>query len=66
MEELHKRDLLSFKIDNKIKYLCSKNEKEALIKVLDYLKTLLKEEDLLEHHKEDIKKEIDKILLYNI
>ena len=66
MDKLYDRDLLSYKIDNKIKYLTSKNEKEALRQLLNFLKDLLKQEDILDHHKEDIKREIDKILLYNI
>ena len=66
MEQLHNRDLLSYKIDKKIKYLCSQNEKEALKELVIYLKGLLKEKNLLENEIEDIKAQIDKILLYNI
>ena len=66
MDKLHKRDLLSFKIDDKIKYLCSEEEKIALKELLKHLKLLLKEKSLLDHQIQDIKNEIDKILLYNI
>ena len=66
MEQLHNRDLLSYKIDKKIKYLCSQDEKEALKELVIYLKGLLKEKNLLENEIEDIKAQIDKILLYNI
>ena len=66
MDKLYNRDLLSYKIDKKIKYLCSKNEKEALRELVIYLKSLLKEKNLLENQIEDIKAEINKILLYNI
>ena len=66
MEKLHDRDLLSYKIDKKIKHFCSQNEKEALKKLVIYLKSLLKEKNLLENQIEDIKTQIDKILLYNI
>lgn len=66
MEQLHNRDLLSYKIDKKIKYLCSQDEKEALKKLVIYLKNLLNEKNLLENQIEEIKGQIDKILLYNI
>ena len=66
MEKLHDRDLLSYKIDKKIKYLCSQNEKESLKNLVIYLQSLLKEKNLLENQIEDIKTQIDKILLYNI
>ena len=66
MEQLHNRDLLSYKIDKKIKYLCSQNEKEALKDLVSYLKSLLKEKNLLEDQIKEIKAQIDKILLYNI
>ena len=66
MEQLHNRDLLSYKIDKKIKYLCSQDEKEALKKLVIYLKKLLNEKNLLENQIEEIKGQIDKILLYNI
>lgn len=66
MDKLHNRDLLSFKIDEKIKYLCSDKEKIALRKLLKNLKLLLNEKSLLDHQIQDIKNEIDKILLYNI
>ena len=66
MDQLYNRDLLSYKIDKKIKYLCSENEKEALRELVIYLKSLLKEKNLLENQIEDIKAEINKILLYNI
>lgn len=66
MEQLHNRDLLSYKIDKKIKYLCSQYEKESLKTLVMYLKTLLKEKNLLENQIEEIKGQIDKILLYNI
>ncbi len=66
MDKLYNRDLLSFKIDDKIKYLCSEEEKFALKELLKHLKLLLKEKSLLHHQIQDIKNEIDKILLYNI
>ena len=66
MEQLHNRDLLSYKIDKKIKYLCSQDEKESLKTLVMYLKTLLNEKNLLENQIEEIKGHIDKILLYNI
>jgi hypothetical protein len=66
MEQLHNRDLLSYKIDKKIKYLCSQDEKESLKTLVMYLKTLLNEKTLLENQIEEIKGHIDKILLYNI
>lgn len=66
MDQLYNRDLLSYKIDKKIKYLSSENEKEALRELVIYLKSLLKEKNLLENQIEDIKAEINKILLYNI
>ena len=66
MEQLHNRDLLSYKIDKKIKYLCSQDEKDSLKTLVMYLKTLLNEKNLLENQIEEIKGHIDKILLYNI
>ena len=66
MEQLHNRDLLSYKIEKKIKYLCSQDEKESLKTLVMYLKTLLNEKNLLENQIEEIKGHIDKILLYNI
>lgn len=66
MDSLYKRDLLSYNIDNKIKYLCSEEEKLALNTLLKSLQLLVKEKSLLDHQIQDIKNEIDKILLYNI
>ena len=66
MEELYAKDILSNKIDKKIKYLCSEEERDALIEMVNYLKQLLKIESLLDYQKEQIQKEINKILLYNI
>ena len=66
MDQLYNRDLLSYKIDKKIKHLCSQNEKKALRELVIFLKSLLKEKNLLENQIEDIKAEINKILLYNI
>lgn len=66
MEELYSRDVLSNSIDKKIKYLCSREEKHALVKTLKYLKELLKLKDLFDYQKDQINTEINKILLYNI
>ena len=66
MEELYAKDVLSNNIDKKIKYLCSQEERHALIETVNYLKQLLKIESLLDYQKEQIQKEINKILLYNI
>jgi len=66
MENLYNRDLLSYNIDKKIKYLCSDEEKDALMKLLNHLTQLVKDKNLLEQDIKLIKSEIDKILLYNI
>ena len=66
MENLYNRDLLSYKIDKKIKYLCSDEEKDALIVLLNHLTELVKDKNLLDHEIKHIRSEIDKILLYNI
>ena len=66
MEQLHNRDTISFKIDKKIKYLCSEEEKFILTELLKELKKLLRDKPLLDHQIQNIQNEIDKILLYNI
>jgi hypothetical protein len=66
MDKLYNRDELSFKIDNKIKYLCNEDEKIALTEMLNYLKTLLNEKKIMDYQIDEINKEIEKILLYNI
>ena len=66
MDKLYNRDELSFKIDNKIKYLCNEDEKIALTEMLSYLKTLLNEKKIMDYQIDEINKEIEKILLYNI
>ena len=66
MEQLHNRDAISFKIDKKIKYLFLEEEKIILRELLKELNKLLRDKSLLDHQIQDIKNEIDKILLYNI
>jgi hypothetical protein len=66
MDKLYNRDELSFKIDKKIKYLCNEDEKIALTEMLNYLKTLLNEKKIMDYQIDEINKEIEKILLYNI
>jgi len=66
MDKLYNRDELSFKIDKKIKYLCNEDEKIALTEMLNYLKTLLNEKIIMDYQIDEINKEIEKILLYNI
>ena len=63
---IYERDQISLRLTNKIKYLCSNEEKTSLKCILEYLNLLLKKKNILDYEINTIMAEIDKILLYNI